>query len=88
MDNAKVNVYKKVLQEVCEKLMVLKSLLKIKLKRFLSWWKIISGRGNLFLFERLGQVLKLKGVVLGKVLQASFKCSVTTLIFFYKNSMA
>ena len=35
MDNAKVNVYKKVLQEVCEKLMVLKILLKIKLKRFL-----------------------------------------------------
>ena len=70
MHNVKLNVYKKVLQKVCEKLMVLKSLLKIKLKRFLQWWKIISGRGNLFVYERLRQLLKLKVVVLVKVLQA------------------
>ena len=63
-----------------------KSLLKNNLKK-IQQWKIISGRSNLFVYERLWQLLKLKLVVFAKILQPSFECSIITLIFFYNNSM-
>ena len=50
MNNAKIDIYKKALQEVFEKL--LKLLLEKELKA-MQRKKNISKRGNLFVYERL-----------------------------------
>ena len=62
MNNANLNVCKKVLQEVCEKFDGTKELIKDKIEDTCSN-EIISGSGNLFVYERLRQILKIKLVV-------------------------
>ena len=58
INSAKLNVYKKSFKKFVKSLMELKSLLKIKSKRFVvlkkSWWM-----SNLFYYERLQQLSKL-----------------------------
>ena len=61
-NNTKLNVYKKVLQEVCEKFDGAEEFIKDKIEEICS-----NGRGTLFVYERLRQLL----VVFVKILQVS-----------------
>ena len=70
MNNAKLNVYKKVLQEVCKKFDCAKEFIRDKIED-IGKWKITYGGGNLFVYKQLRQLLRLRLVVFVKT-QASF----------------
>ena len=63
MNSTKINIYKKVLQEVCEKFNGAEAFVRERIEELCSEKKIISERGNLFVCERLRKLLKLKLVV-------------------------
>ena len=84
---------KKVLQEVCKKFDGAEELIKDKIEEIRSNEKL-SVEEIAYLFMKDYDNLKLKLVMFVKMLQSVFKtkqasleCSVTTLIFFYSNSM-
>ena len=53
MNNIKINIYKKVLQEVCEKFDDVKAFVRERIEELCNQKKIFSGRGNLFVYEQL-----------------------------------
>ena len=71
MNNAKFNVYKKVLQEVCEMFDGAKEFIRDKIKEICSDEKLSVEEVTKFVYKRLRQLL-LKLVVFIKILQASF----------------
>ena len=69
----KVNVYEKVIQEVCEKSDGAEEFIKEKkIEEICSNGKLSVEEVNLFVYERLRQLWKLKQVVFVKILQPSF----------------
>ena len=63
MNNVKLNVYKQVLQKVCEKFNGAEDFIKERIEELCSNGKLSLDRGNLFVYQRLRQLLKLKIVV-------------------------
>ena len=68
MNNAKLNVYKKVLHEVCEKSDGAEGFIKNKIEEICHNKKLPVEEVTYFVYERLQQLLKLSWLCLLKIL--------------------
>ena len=66
MNNAKLNVYKKILQEVCERFVGTEEFMKHKVEEMFCNEKLSVERGNLFCLWKIATTFKAKLVMFVK----------------------
>ena len=87
MNNTKLNVYKKVLQELCEKYSRAAACIKERIEELCSENKLLVKEVAYLFMNDYGTFKTETSSFKKKIYKHHFECSVITLIHFYNNSI-